>query len=374
MYFGLSEDQTLFQDSLTRYLAEASPPEVVRGAAEAETSGDAWAATEVLRRGLADMGAFGILIPEHYGGAGLGVLDAALVAETLGGAAAPVPFTAMAVMAPLALMLTGSDEQKERWLPRCAAGEAYIGVGVTETFGRRDGGGLTAASDETLTGSAYFVLDGVNADAFIVADTGGQFYLIEAGAAGLEITPQITIDRTRGFCSLSCTATPASRLPGNAPLHNMIAAGRVVLAADTLGAAQTMLDKAVDYAGEREQFGRIISSFQSVKHLCAEMAAEIEPLRSLVWYAAHARDAVTRDDGDDGNHDAQIAAAHAKALSGEAGRFVARTATEVHGGIGFTDLLGLHFWFKRIGANRQLLGGPEQVREEAARLQGWLAA
>jgi alkylation response protein AidB-like acyl-CoA dehydrogenase len=140
----------------------------------------------------------------------------------------------------------------------------------------------------------------------------------------------------------------------------------IVLAAETLGASQAMLDKAVAYAKERKQFGRVIGSFQAVKHLCAEMAAELEPARALVWYAAYAFD--------QGLDEAPLMAAHAKAHLSEVGRFVARTATEVHGGIGMTDLLGLHYWFKRIGQNRQLLGGPERVREIAARLQGLVVA
>ena len=112
---------------------------------------------------------------------------------------------------------------------------------------------------------------------------------------------------------------------------------------------------------QREQFGRLIGSFQAVKHMCAEMAAALEPCRAMMWYAAHAFDAVPDE--------ARLTACHTKAHLSEVGTAVAKTATEVHGGIGFTDELGLHLWFKRIGANRQLLGGPERLREEAARLQ-----
>jgi alkylation response protein AidB-like acyl-CoA dehydrogenase len=96
------------------------------------------------------------------------------------------------------------------------------------------------------------------------------------------------------------------------------------------------------------------------------MAAELEPCQSLVWYAAYAFDAVRSE--------APLMAAHAKAHLSEVSRFVARTATEVHGGMGFTDLAGLHFWFKRVGVDRQLLGGPEQVRALAAEIQGLAAA
>jgi alkylation response protein AidB-like acyl-CoA dehydrogenase len=145
----------------------------------------------------------------------------------------------------------------------------------------------------------------------------------------------------------------------------MIDAGRVMLAADTLGAAQEMLDQAVAYAKGRVQFGRPIASFQAVKHMCAEMAAALEPCRSLVWYAGHALDHLPEE--------ASLMACHAKAHLSEVGTFVARTSTEVHGGMGFTDLVGLHYWFKRIGFNRQVLGGPQAVRAEAAALQGLVA-
>jgi len=99
--------------------------------------------------------------------------------------------------------------------------------------------------------------------------------------------------------------------------------------------------------------------------MCAEMAAHLEPCRALVWYAGHALSEVAEE--------AHLTACHAKAHLAEVGTFVGRTATEVHGGMGFTDLLGLHYWFKRLGFNRQALGGPELVREEAAQAQRLVA-
>ena len=123
----------------------------------------------------------------------------------------------------------------------------------------------------------------------------------------------------------------------------------------------TLLNRAVEYAKVREQFGRAIGSFQSVKHLCAEMAAEIEPGRALVWYAGYSLD--------HGLPDASLASAHAKAYLAEAARFVSRAATEVHGGIGITDVLGLHYWFKRNAWGYQAFGSPERLREAAAGLQ-----
>ncbi|MDG2020081.1 MAG: acyl-CoA dehydrogenase family protein, partial [SAR86 cluster bacterium] len=147
------------------------------------------------------------------------------------------------------------------------------------------------------------------------------------------------------------------------PIQKAIDAGRIMLAADSVGASQTMLDRAVDYAKERKQFGRVIGSFQAVKHMCAEMAADLEPCYALIWHAAHCHDHSPSE--------ARLMACHAKAHASEISKGIAKKATEVHGGMGFTDELGLHYWFKRIGLNKQLLGSPELIREEAGRLQGF---
>lgn len=359
MRFGLSEDQRLLQESVIKALEALSPLERVRRfAAEGEpVATDVWA-------GLADMGLSGLLIPEEHGGLGLGLLEAAVAAEALGHAVAPTPFLGSAVLAPLALMRGGSPEQQARWLPKLAAGEARAGVAISEAVaGAREGAGV-AAKGGKLTGLSMFVIDGPGADLFIVADKAGGLHLVEAGA-GVTCENLESIDLTRRLGKLTLKDAAAEPLAGAGALEAMRDAGWVMLAADALGAADAMLAKAVDYAKERKQFGRVIGSFQAVKHLCAEMAAEIEPSRALVWYAAYAFDAVPDE--------ASLTAAHAKAHLSEIGRFVARTSTEVHGGIGITDLLGLHYWFKRLGLDRQLLGGPEKVRDWAARLQGLAA-
>ena len=356
MRFALSEDQVLLQDSLTKALASLSPLERVRRFADGgETSApDIWA-------GLAEMGLPGLLVPEEHGGLGLGMLEAALAAEALGRVAAPTPFLGTAVLAPLALTLAGADAQRREWLPKLAAGEITAGAAISEPIaGAREGAGVSADGGK-LTGKALFALDAPGADLLVVADRAGGLHLAR-GQAG---APLPSIDATRPLTELTFAETPAEALASNQALERLRDAAWIVLAADTLGAAQTMLDRAVDYAKERKQFGRTIGSFQAVKHLCAEMAAELEPARALVWYAAYAFDHAPDE--------APLMAAHAKAHLSEIGRFISRTATEVHGGIGMTDLLGLHYWFKRIGQNRQLLGGPDRVREIAARMQGLAA-
>ncbi|HEY5681690.1 MAG TPA: acyl-CoA dehydrogenase family protein [Pseudomonadales bacterium] len=355
MEFGLSEEQTLLQDSLNGFLDANCPLDRVRRFAEEPVAAD-------LHSGLAELGVFGLLVPEEAGGVGLGCFEAALVAEALGSHTAPCAFLGSAVMAPLALTLAGNEPTDT--LSRLATGELTVGVAVAEFVGARADGGITA-DGETLSGKALSVLD-FDAQAYLVADAAGSTYLVDAGAPGVFAEALPTIDKTRRTGALTLNGAPAQLICDDPDvLARVIDAGRVMLAADTLGAAQNMLDQAVEYAMQREQFNRPIGSFQAVKHMCAEMAASLEPCRAMVWYASHALDDLPAE--------ASLCACHAKAHLSEVGKFVAKTATEVHGGMGFTDLLGLHYWFKRIGYNRQMLGAPELLREQAARLQGLCA-
>jgi alkylation response protein AidB-like acyl-CoA dehydrogenase len=395
MQFGLSSEQSLLKDSVDHYLRERAPLDRVRQFANANEGRAA-----DLVAGLAELGVCALLIPEAHGGIGLTPLDACLVAESLGYHVTPIAYAANAVMVPQALMLAGSAAQQAEWLPKIAAGRIIVGAALSQLTGARgaidtykvgtnaagnSAAGDSAAGNDTavgnstnssavavraqngkLSGRAQYVLD-FEADAYLVADDHGGLHLVDAKASGLIRRRLETIDRTRPVGELLFDQVSADLLPGASPAicTQVLDIGRTMLAADTLGAAQNMIDQAVKYAGQREQFGRVIASFQAVKHLCAEMAAQLEPARAFVWYAGHAIG--------EGADDAHLVACHLKAHISEVGRFVAKTATEVHGGMGFTDLLGLHYWFKRIGLNRQLLGSPERLRLEAARGQALVA-
>ena len=357
MEFGISQEQKLLQDSIGRYLADHCAMERLHQFTDSDDD-----RAEEIWSGLCELGLSGLLIDGQYGGVGMSLLDAALAAETLGNHVAPIPFVASMVMVPLAIGLAGSDEQKSKWLPGLADGSVTAGAAMTEAISSR----LEAkvqGDGKVLNGKSLFVLD-FDADLYLAADSSRALYLVEADAAGLKHQALTTIDKTRRVGELIFENVAADQLPGSSDPEvctRVIDAARIVLAADTLGAAQNMLNQAVAYSLQREQFGRVIGSFQAVKHMCAEMAADLEPCRAMMWYAAHAFDAIPDE--------ARLTACHTKAHISEVGKFVARTSTEVHGGIGFTHELGLHYWFKRIGANRQLLGGPEQLREEAAKLQ-----
>ena len=219
-----------------------------------------------------------------------------------------------------------------------------------------------------LRGKAMMAVDACNADYLLLAIGDDRLAVIRGGAAGLEQTPLATIDATRCTSELILDGvTPEVVFDGAGDaIARMLDAGRIALAADTLGACEAMIEQAVAYAGQRKQFGRLIGSFQAVKHMCAEMIAELEPARSLLWYAAHSFDALPDE--------APLMACHVLAHASEIGREIASVATQVHGGIGWTDEQNLHFWFKRIGAARHLLGGPELLRSRAADLQDFAAA
>jgi len=354
MEFGLSEEQTLLADSVNRFLDEESPLDKVRKFVDAPDQ-DVWA-------GLVALGIPGILVAEANGGLSMTALDAAIVAEALGSHTAPAPFIGSGVMAPVALQAAGANPGE--LLSALVAGERRVGIAVGDAFAARADAGITSSGDR-LDGKALFALD-YGADTYLVADRNGALFLVAADAKGLESRSLTTIDRTRRTGELVLQGVAAQRISDDpAVLQKALDFGRVMLAADTLGAAQNMLDQAVAYALQREQFNRPIGSFQAVKHMCAEMAAHLEPCRAMVWYAAHALDELPDE--------ATLYACHVKAHLAEVGKFVAKTATEVHGGMGFTDLVGLHYWFKRIGFNRQMLGSPEQLREAAARVQALVA-
>ena len=211
-------------------------------------------------------------------------------------------------------------------------------------------------------GKPIFVIDTDYASHIMLSDSKGQIGIVSLESSGIEMTDLNTVDKTRIFKEMSFKNTDIDILEktikSSESISNAIDAGRIVTAADSLGASKAMLDKAVEYSKERKQFNRVIGSFQAVKHMCAEMASELEPCYSLVWHAAHSFD--------NNEENKKLMACHAKSHVSDVSKMISKKATEVHGGMGFTDLLGLHFWFKRIGLNRHLLGSPELVREEAA--------
>ena len=374
MDFGLSEDQELLCRSAAEFLAAECPPTLVR-----EVARDDDGYPRVLYRKMAELGWMGLVVPEAYGGAGVGMLELALLCEQLGRCVVPGPFFSSAVLATLALVHGGSSAQKKRWLPRLASGEAVGTLALLEESDRVDAPGVAMRARArggkwALSGTKLFVTDAHVADVLIVAcrtagrdEEGVTLFLVPRETPGVKVLPLPSIDVTRRpmevrFENVELAKDAVLGAPGKGwkTIARVLDEAAVALAADSLGGAERALELAVEYSKVREQFGRVIGSFQAVKHIAAEMVSEIEPARALVWYAAYAADALPRE--------APRAASMAKACLSDVYSRVANRSVQLHGGIGFTWEHDLHFWFKRAKWNELAFGDATWHRERVATL------
>ncbi len=356
MDFSLTEEQELLQDTVRSFVAKECPPQTVRAIFDGERQ-----AVATLWKGLVEMGIAGLVVPEAEGGAGLELLELALVAEELGRGAVPVPFLGHA-LATLALARGGDDAQREKWLPRLASGSARATVAIAEDAGRwLPDAWQVELADGRARGRKLHVPEAESADVFVVGCRGGALALVETGAA-VRVTPAATLDRGRALATLELDGAPAEVLP-DADAARLVDAGCVLLAADAFGAAHQLVRSTAAYVQTRQQFGQPLAQFQAVKHQLANMALEVDPTRGLWWYAAHAFDHAPAD--------APRAAALAKAHITDRAQQVARDAVEAHGGIGFTWECDVQIWFKRVMFDRLWLGAPELHRERFAALEGW---
>jgi alkylation response protein AidB-like acyl-CoA dehydrogenase len=375
--FGLSEDQEALQRAAREFLATECPPALVRDNA---ATGDGIPRT--LYKKMAELGWMGLVVPEILGGLGMATLDLALVLEELGRAVAPGPFLPTQLVI-AALLEAGSDAQRAAWLPRFLAADAFGTLAFVEGDQACEPAGIHATAKRArggwvLNGTKLFVQDAPGADVILVAartkagttERGVSLFLVERGAKGLRVKPQDSFDLSRriGEVALKNVVVPKTALVGRegegwAVLARLIDLACIGLAADSLGGAWKAIEMAVAYAKMREQFGRKIGSFQALKHIAAEMVADVEPSRSLVWYAAYAHDAQRKT--------APRAAAMAKAALGDIYSRTARRAVEIHGGIGFTWEFDLHLWFKRAHVNEVAYGDPVFHRERVATLDGY---
>lgn len=376
MDFGLSDEQELLQQTARDFLARECPTAFVR---EMARNGDGF--SRALQAKMATMGWTGLVIPEAHGGLGLSMLDLAVLSEEMGRAVLPGPFFSSSVLAALTLVYSGATAKKQ-WLPRIAAGEVVGTLAFLEESDRLDAAGITARCAKTrsgfrLNGTKLFVSDAHVADGIIVAarsrgqgESGVCLFLVPRETPGVSVTPLHSIDQTRRPCEVVLrnvdvpgTARIADDAKGWNVVRRVMDAACIVLAADSLGGAQRALEMSVEYAKVRQQFGRPIGSFQAVKHMVAEMVSEVEPARSLVWYAAYAHDHEPRQ--------ASRAAAMAKARLSDVYSRATNRAVQIHGGIGFTWEHDMHLWFKRAKWNEAAFGDATYHRERLAQLAGF---
>lgn len=358
MNFDLTEEQEMLQQSLGGLLENEFPISRLREIFDGDSGHD-----PDLWKSLIELGVAGLAIDEEYGGAGLEILDLAVAAETLGYHAAPGPFLGHALAA-VAIEAGGSPEQKTKWLPLLATGDAVGTVALADV----DGGWLPddwkLSAGETLSGEKDFVTSAEIADVMVVGLAGGQLGIVEREASGLTLEPVDGADRTRRMSRVTFSNTPCELLPESEVASRRLRdVGLVLCAADAFGGAQRLLEMSVEYAKTREQFGVTIGHFQALKHQLASMALDVEPSRGLYWFAAYAQD-----------HEAEKAehiAATAKAHVTDRFMQVSRDAVEAHGGLGFTWECDVQMWFKRAMFDRAFLGTPSVHRSRSADLAGW---
>ncbi len=382
--FAFSEEQEELRQAVRRFLADKSPEaEVRRLMATAEGYDPAVWAQMAEQLGLQSL-----TVPEAYGGAGFGFVELVIVMEEMGAALLCAPFLASAVLGAQALLTSGDEEAKARWLPSVASGQTIATLALAEDSGRwdlegvelvarRDGDGESGDGDGwVLDGHKSFVLDGHVATLLLVVarateSLGHTLFAVDGTAAGLTRTPLHTMDQTRKQARLEFVRTPARLVgvPGGAGpgIAKTLQLAAVALAAEQVGGAQHCLDSSVEHAKTRIQFGRPIGSFQAIKHRCADLLLEVEFARSAAYYGAWAasEDPAAEDPGE-----LPLVASLAKSYCSEAYFHAAAENIQIHGGIGFTWDHDAHLYFKRAKSSALLFGDPTYHRELLAQRIG----
>jgi alkylation response protein AidB-like acyl-CoA dehydrogenase len=358
--FEFSEDQELLRATVRRFLTERAPIAYVREMLDDErgTTDDVWS-------GLIALGATGLLVPEVHGGAGMGMVDMAVVLEELGRAVHPGPFASTAVGAASIIALSGSEDDRTEFLPALASGES---TGTVALSSPGDTHVVVEDGDWRIRGEKTHVADAVAADLLVVTatTTEGELgaFVVARDAPGLEVTPTATVDGTRKFATVTLTEAPARRLgSGNAKDAVAETVDRLGIAAvvDGVGTASRALEMALEYAKERRQFDRPIGSFQAVQHLCADMLRALELGRAAGYYACWAA-----DDAEPG--EAHRAAVMAKAFASSAYAQLGGSAIQVFGGIGFTWEHDVHLYYKRLLSLSAALGNTSEHLAELAHI------
>jgi acyl-CoA dehydrogenase len=364
MNFDFSDDQKMLRDQARRFLTEKCTAKTVRKVFESDAGHDA-----ALWKQIAEMGWHGTAIPENYGGLGLGYLELCVVAEELGRALAPVPFSSTVYLFAEALLAAGSEEQKKKYLPKVAGGE-LIG-----TFARAEGpGAVTPKSIRVsfkggkLSGRKIAVVDGLDADyAVVLARTGDEagerglgLALVDLKGPGVTRRAEDSIDPSRKHAELNFDNAPAEALgkagEGWALANGVLNHAAILTAFEQVGGADICLAMAKDYAMTRYAFGRPIGSFQAIKHKLAEMYVNNELARSNAYYGAWALLTNARE--------LPVAAAAARVSATQAFDYAAKENIQTHGGIGFTWEVDCHLFYKRSRELGLVLGSQRSWKDK----------
>jgi alkylation response protein AidB-like acyl-CoA dehydrogenase len=348
MDFSFNEEQRMLLDTTRRFIAERYGFEYRN---RVRASADGWS-REVWAQ-LAELGLLAVNIPEPEGGIGAGPIGTLLVGNAIGEGMLLEPFWSSAVVATHAIVALGSAEQKSRWLPRLASGESIAVLAHDEASTRFDAMDIrtraTAHGDGwRLSGRKSVVYYAPAADLLLVSARVGEgvgVFAVPADAAGVGLVPCTTVDEQRAADVVldQVALTAGSRLGGEAgqALQAILDYALAALCAEAFGAMDRLLAATLSYSRSRVQFGAPIGSFQALQHRMAEMLMHLEQARSMSYLAA-----ARCTDPDPAVRGAALSAA--KALMGQAARYIGQQAVQLHGGMGMTDELDVSHYFKRL--------------------------
>jgi alkylation response protein AidB-like acyl-CoA dehydrogenase len=357
-----ADDLTALTDSLHRLLQDKSTETDVRRTMETSEGYD-----PALWRQLAEMGVAGLIVDEAFGGVGAGPVELERVMEEAGAVLLCSPLVSSSVLAAGLIQALGDEATKMRLLPTIADGSRIATVALTGAGGGwgKDDVAVTAVGSGdawSLTGTASYVTHGQIADVILVvarAADGLAIFEVEPPAPGLAIKPLPTFDHTLRLAELTFDAAPTRRLATARPVWEAVEDAldlvRVALAGEQAGGAKRALEFTVDYAKTRAQFGRLIGSFQAIKHMAADLLLESESATSAARAAARSLA--------DGGKDAQTAINLAAFACADAFSTITATAIQMHGGIAFTWAHPAHLYLRRARADAQLFGSPAAYRE-----------
>jgi len=350
MNFEFSDDQKQLRDEARRYLAEHSSPKAVRNVLEGRAPYD-----KELWKGLAGMGFLGVAIPEEYGGAGAGHLELCVIAEEMGRALAPVPFSSSIYLAAEAIMLAGTADQKQKYLPGLAQGTTIGTLALFEGAGNPSHQKIaTSVAQNKISGTKKPVPDGAIADvAIVVARSGSSgretdisLYIVDLKGAGIARKDLQAVDPSRNQAEITFKDAPVEPLgkagEGWDLLMQVLDRAAVLTAFEQVGGADRALEMGRDYALDRIAFGRPIGSFQAVKHILADMYVSATLARSNCYYGAWA---LSTNAGE-----LPEAAATARISATQAFQHCSKQNIQVHGGMGFTWEFDCHLYYRRSNA------------------------
>jgi len=372
----LSDEQIMLRDNARGFLSKKAPIAHLRHLRDTH---DADGFSRPLWKDFVEMGWAGILVPQDYGGLGLGHVEAGVIMEELGRTLTPSPFLSTAILAANALAREGNEQQKSEYLSRIAAGSLIATLAVDEGAKHRPDKTAIAAtrsgSGFALNGAKTFVLDGHVASLFIVAartagspgeTKGVTLFLVDSTAKGVraERTPMVDTHNAARV-TFENVNVGADHVLGKIDagwdtLEGTLNVGRAVVAAELMGAADEAFTRTVAYLRERKQFGRLIGEFQALQHRAAYLYCELEVSRSAVLKALQMLD--------DSFETASAIVSVAKAKAGQSATLAVQEAVQMHGGIGMTDEFDIGLFMKRVRVGQELFGDANFHADRLARL------